>query len=179
MRVTTTAVGTRSVLALVAVFVLHAYRCHSLKSLVSGTRFAHDTVVIPPMVRTDPCHASHYICPDRTTSSIRVCQYKGLCDCIDSYELLPLVFHSLVLSARGLRYMSRRSRPLHLGVRPLRYRDPLPSTPLPLPRLRYLTFSGRSTSDKSLSCPIVVRLVPRNQRAHIATGETRRLSNGT
>ena len=47
MRVTTTAVGTRSVLALVAVFVLHAYRCHSLKSLVSGTRFAYDTVVIP------------------------------------------------------------------------------------------------------------------------------------
>ena len=108
MRVTTTAVGTRSVLALVAVFVLHAYRCHSLKSLVSGTRFAYDTVVIPPMVRTDLCHASHYIRPDRTTSSIRVCQYKGLCDCIDSYELLPLVFHSLVLSARGLRYMSRR-----------------------------------------------------------------------
>ena len=109
MRVTTTAVGTRSVLALVVVFVLHAYRCHySLKSLVSGTRFAYDTVVIPPMVRTDPCHASHYIRPDRTTSSIRVCEYKGLCDCIDSYELLPLVFPSLELSVRGLRYMSRR-----------------------------------------------------------------------
>ena len=108
MRVTTTAVGTRSVLALVAVFVLHAYRCHSLKSLVSGTRFACDTVVIPPMVRTDPCHASHYIRPDRTTSSIRVCQYKGLCDCIDVYELPPLVFPSLELSVRGLRYMSRR-----------------------------------------------------------------------
>ena len=108
MRVTTTAVGTRSVLTLVAVFVLHAYRCHSLKSLVSGTRFAHDTVVIPPMVRTDPCHASHYIRPDRTTNSIRVCEYKGLCDSIDSYELLPLVFPSLELSVRGLRYMSRR-----------------------------------------------------------------------
>ena len=63
MRVTTTAVGTRSVLALVAVFVLHAYRCHSLKSLVSGTRFAYDTVVIPSRSRQwcGPIHATHRI----------------------------------------------------------------------------------------------------------------------